>query len=136
MAVKVLVNEIGQQIIADVKQVNNKDTEQLVAYWVREPRAILYRAQEDNTVSVDFTTPIPITSETEYAIAAHHIVTIVEPTESVLEHYLAIVSPPPAELEPATPAAEAEVDVEGEAVAETAELPVAEEAPAEEAEAE
>ena len=42
MAIKVLINSIGQHIIADVKSVTNRETEELVAYWVTEPRRVVY----------------------------------------------------------------------------------------------
>ena len=34
MAVKVLVNALGQHILADTKQIENKETGDVVGYWL------------------------------------------------------------------------------------------------------
>ena len=33
MSIKVLVTEIGQHVIGDIKQIENKETEEVVGYW-------------------------------------------------------------------------------------------------------
>ena len=69
MAVKVLVNQIGQHIIADTKQVTRKDNEELVAYWVSEPRVIAYgRDEENNNVTVNFIKYCLVSDEAEFSI--------------------------------------------------------------------
>lgn len=98
MSVKILINAIGQHLIADTQQVSNKETEELIAYWVRNPRAIVYNRTEDGSVTIDFANPCPITSSTEYAISSHNIVSILEPLPEVEERYLLVVAPEP-ELE-------------------------------------
>ena len=47
MAVKLLVSQIGQHIIADVKQVENKETKEIIAYWVKNPRVVGYQIDDD-----------------------------------------------------------------------------------------
>ena len=98
MSVKILINSLGQHLIADTQQVSNKETEELIAYWVRNPHAIVYNRTEDGNVVVDFAKPCPITSSTEYGIAPHHIVSVLDPLPEVEERYLLIVAPKP-ELE-------------------------------------
>ena len=88
MAVKVLVNAIGQHIIADAKQVTRKDTEELVAYWVSNPRVIVYgRDEERNSVTVNFVDYCLVSDENEFSIASSNVVAILEPREDVLNSY-------------------------------------------------
>ena len=95
MAVKILINALGQHTIADVKQVTNKETEELVAYWLREPRLISYRSTEEGQINIDLGSTCPVGVTTEYAVSHHHIVSILDPTKSMLEKYLEIVDPEP-----------------------------------------
>ena len=44
MAIKVLVNQLGQHFVADVKQVTNEETKELIAYWVTDARLIVRAA--------------------------------------------------------------------------------------------
>ena len=113
MSVKILINALGQHLIADTRQVSNKETEELVAYWVRDPRAVVYNRNEDGSVTIDFANPCPISSSTEYAIATHHIVSVLDPLPEVEERYQLVVAPAP-QLE-VTEAPETEV-VEDEVV--------------------
>ena len=108
MAIKVLVTQIGQQLLADVKQVENKETKEIVGYWLSNPRTVNYEQSEDGQVSVNFGTYCLVSNETEFSVRAEHIVAILEPREEVLERYGAIVAPEGAE-EPAAEAAEEEV---------------------------
>ena len=88
MAVKVLVNQIGQHIIADAKQVTRKDTEDLVAYWVSNPKVILYgRDEESNSVTINFVDYCLVSDENEFTISSSNIVAILEPREQVLNSY-------------------------------------------------
>lgn len=93
MAIKVLVNALGQHIIADVSQVTNKDTNELIAYWVKNARLISYELGEDDTTSLNLVDTCPIAADTEYAIAAQHIVSIREPQEAIARGYSERVSP-------------------------------------------
>ena len=58
MAIKVLINELGQHLIADVSQVTNKETEELIAYWVKNARLVSYEAKKVRPLSPDWTCPI------------------------------------------------------------------------------
>jgi len=93
MAIKVLVTQIGQQLLAEVKQVENKETKEIVGYWLTNPRTVNYDQTEDGQVSVNFGTYCLVSSETEFSVRAEHIVAILEPREEVLERYNAIVAP-------------------------------------------
>ena len=104
MALKVLVSAIGQQIIADVKQVENKETKEVVGYWLTEPRVVSYQSDDEGNVGVNFGQYCLVSNETEFSIRAEHIVTILEPREEVIERYNTIVHPETVEGEEATEA--------------------------------
>ena len=88
MAVKVLVNQIGQHIIADTKQVTRKDTEELVSYWVENPRVVLYgQNDESGQITVNFVNYCLVSDETQFSISSSSIVAILEPRVDVLNSY-------------------------------------------------
>lgn len=93
MALKILVNALGQHVLADVKQVENTATEEVIAYWVKEPRVISYRRGETGNTTVNFLPLCPVAVEQEYSISSHHIVSILTPTEQIVEAYNALVYP-------------------------------------------
>ena len=99
MAVKVLVSEIGQQLIADVKHIENKETSEVVGYWVKNPRVVVYNRTEDNDISVGFAAYCLVSDESEFSIRASHIVSILEAREDVANKYNEIVYGPPTENE-------------------------------------
>ena len=75
MAVKVLVSAIGQHIIADVKQIENKETNDVVGYWLENPRVVLYnRTEEAEGVSIGFANYCIVSDEQSFSIKAEHIV--------------------------------------------------------------
>jgi len=106
MAIKVLVTQIGQQLLAEVKQVENKETKEIVGYWLTNPRTINYDQTEDGSVSVNFGTYCLVSSETEFSVRAEHIVAILEPREEVLERYNSIVEPETVEGDAEAPSEE------------------------------
>ena len=106
MAIKVLVTQIGQQLLADVKQVENKETKEIVGYWLSNPRTVNYDQSEDGQVSVNFGTYCLVSNETEFSVRAEHIVAILEPREEVLERYNTIIAPEGVTDEPAASDAE------------------------------
>jgi len=122
MSTKILVNSLGQHIIADVKTVTNKETNELLAYWVKSPRVISYRGNEDGTLSIDFVEYCPVGSSLEFSIASHHIVSILDAKAEVEERYLEIVTPKPVTLEEFEGEVEPEVEpaIEPEVVSEEA----------------
>ena len=116
MAVKVLVTEIGQQLIADVKQVENKDTNEVVGYWLKAPRVVIYNRTEDGNISVGFGNYCLVSDEQEFSVRANHIVAILEGRDDVVAKYEEVVyGPAETELsdvenvvdEPSTPDPEA-----------------------------
>ena len=94
MATKVLVTAIGQQIIADVKQVENKETKDVIGYWLTNPRVVGYKVGEDEQVTVNFGSYCLVSNDTEFSVRADHIVSILEPRPEVLERYELLINPP------------------------------------------
>ena len=98
MAVKVLINNLGQHLIAEVKQVENTDTKEVVAYWVENPRLVSYHLVEDedgsSNVNIRLTEPCVITTETAYSIRADSIVSILDPKPEILQGWQVNVFPP------------------------------------------
>lgn len=104
MAVKILVNAIGQHIVADVKQVEKKDTKEVIAYYVTSPRVASYSRGEDGNVNVGFGPYCLLSDENEFSISVGNIVSILEPRDDVLEQYNAVIAGPEAVEEEATEA--------------------------------
>ena len=101
MAVKVLVNAIGQHIIADVKQVENTETKEILAYWVKEPRLANYvRDEATQGINLRFSPYCLISDEKEFSLRAESVVAILEPTQEVVDSWRGVVYPPEA-AEPA-----------------------------------
>ena len=127
MTVKILMTAVGQHLIADVKSVTNRDTEELLAYWLTEPRMITYMQAEDGT-AVRLSSPCPVAITTEYSVAKDHIAAILDPTEAILEHYNKEVNPEPvvADLSPEVKTPVADPTKGAEAVAKAEEEEAAE----------
>lgn len=99
MATKVIVNAIGQHIIADVKQVQDKETEVVVAYLVGQPRLVVYSQSQDEEgnpagVNINFADYCLVSAETEFTLRADNVVAILEPREEVATAYNSKVTPP------------------------------------------
>ena len=94
MTVKVLVTAIGQQIVTTAKQIENKETGDLVGYWLSNPRVVGYTPNEDdNGLSVNFAPYCLVSDESEFSIRSEHIVAILEPRLDVVEAYTKLVNP-------------------------------------------
>ena len=93
MAVKVLVSSVGQHIIADTKQIENKESNEVVGYWLSNPRVIVYNRQEDGNVSVGFVNYCLVSDEAEFSLKADHVVAILEPREDVQFKYSELINP-------------------------------------------
>ena len=91
MAVKVLVNTVGQHIVADAKQVENKETKELVAYWVKNPRLAAYSRDDDGNLAVGFSPYCVLSDEQEFTLRVESVVAILEPREDVLTEYERII---------------------------------------------
>ena len=107
MSVKVLVTQVGQQLIADTKQIENKDTNEIVGYWLSQPRVVSYTQDDEGNVGVNFLTYCLVSDEAEFSIRADHIVAILEPRDSVAEGWSKLVYPEQPEEE-TTPTEELE----------------------------
>ena len=103
MTVKVLVTALGQQIVADTKQIENKESNELVGYWMENPRVVAYQKGEDGGLAVNFAPYCMVSDEASFSIRAEHIVAILEPRQDVIDAYTNLVAPPE----------EAEATVEG-----------------------
>ena len=103
MTVKVLVTTTGQQIISEVKQVENKETKEVIAYWVKNPRVVSYQLDEQQQVNVNFGMFCIVSNENEFSLRADHVVSILEPREDVAERYEDIVNPTQTEVAELTP---------------------------------
>ncbi len=107
MAVKVLINAVGQHIVSEVKQVENKDDGSVVGYWLENPRLVNYVArpeEEGGGITVNFGLVCPLSDEQAFSVRADHVVSILEPRSDVVTSYNDVVVP----LQP-----EANVNIEG-----------------------
>ena len=87
MAVKVLVNTLGQHILADTKQIENKESGDVVGYWLGNPRLVYYQQGEDGEVSVNFGSYCLISAENEFSVRAESITSILSVRPEVEEAY-------------------------------------------------
>ena len=106
MTVKVLVTSIGQQIIAETKQIENKETNEIVGYWLSQPRLVQYSQGEDGNIGVNFSTYCLVSDEAEFSLRGDHVVAILEPRDSVVEAWTKLVYPEVPETEEVTPTEE------------------------------
>lgn len=93
MTVKVLVTAIGQQIIADTKQIENKETNDIVGYWIAQPRLVQYTQGEDGTLGVNFASYCLVSDENEFSLRGDHVVAILEPRQDVVDAWKGLVYP-------------------------------------------
>lgn len=91
MATKVLVNTIGQHIVADTKQVEEKETKAIIAYLVENPRVASYSRDDDGNVNVGFAPYCVLSDEFQFTIRAENIVSILEPRDDVKDQYEKLV---------------------------------------------
>jgi len=107
MTVKVLVTALGQQIVSEAKQIENKESGDLVGYWLENPRQVNYSRGENEAdgLQVNFAPYCLVSDEASFSMRAEHIVAILEPRADVLEAYTNLVAP-----------ADVEATVDGEAV--------------------
>ena len=106
MTVKVLVTAIGQQIIADTKQIENKETNDIVGYWLSQPRLVQYTQNEDGNLGVNFGTYCLVSDEAEFSLRGDHVVAILEPRDDVVEAWKRLVYPEVEEAPVEEPVAE------------------------------
>ena len=96
MTVKVLVTALGQQIIAGAKQIENKETGDLVGYYLENARLVGYSKNDDDEgLSVNFGPYCLVSDESNFSVRSEHIVAILEPRADVAEAYGELVNPEP-----------------------------------------
>lgn len=123
MAVKVLVNAVGQHIVSEAKQVEEKESKKIIAYLLENPRIASYTRDDDGNINVGFAPYCVLSDEASFTIRAENIVAILEPREDVATQYTQLVTPAEeaaeetvvADVEPVA-AAEAEAEAEPAAV--------------------
>lgn len=93
MAIKVLVNAVGQHIVADAKQVEEKETKRIIAYLLNNPRVASYSRDDDGNINVGFAPYCVLSDEAEFTVRAENIVAILEPRDDVAEQYVALTKP-------------------------------------------
>lgn len=112
MTAKILINRLGQHIIAGVKQVERTvegGDNELVAYWLTEPRVIIYNTNAEGETTIGFGALCPVAENNEFAYAESFVVSILDPVDAVAERYETLVYAPPAQEEaPAEEATEEE----------------------------
>ena len=92
MAIKVALLKTGEYIIADMKEIVSDDN--IVAYLFNNPNLVeintpvLTEKDKKGAIQISLTKWILITKENEIAVPYSHVVTIVEPLDSVTKMYL------------------------------------------------
>ena len=102
MSAKILINRLGQHIIAGVKQVERTvegGDNELIAYWLTEPRVITYSINEEGDTAIGFGAVCPVAENNEFAYAESFVVSILDPVPAVAERYETLVYAPPAQDE-------------------------------------
>ena len=98
MAVKVLVTAIGQHLIADVKQVEDSETNEVVAYWLKDTQIINYQPTESGQIGIQMGNYCPIANNHEFSLRRDHVVAILDPREDVLNSYVKLIEQPEVNL--------------------------------------
>ena len=93
MTVKVLVTAIGQQIVAETKQIENKETNEIVGYWLSQPRTVQYNRDDDGNLGVNFGLYCLVSDEAEFSLRGDHVVAILEPRQDVVDAWKSLVYP-------------------------------------------
>jgi len=93
MTVKVLVTQLGAHVVAETKQVESKESGEVIAYWVTNPRVSSYSRDDNGNINVSFSPYCLISDENEFSIRAEYVVSILEPRDDVKERYDAIINP-------------------------------------------
>tara|TARA_B100001250_G_C19637980_1_gene716886 strand:- start:570 stop:908 length:339 start_codon:yes stop_codon:yes gene_type:complete len=92
MAIKVALLKTGEYVIADMKEILSDDN--IVAYLFNNPNLveintpILTEQDKKGAIQISLTKWILITQDSEIAVPYSHVVTIVEPLDSVTKMYL------------------------------------------------
>lgn len=98
MAVKLALLKSGEEVVSDIKEARDKDSDTPVYYVFKNPvRVELMPAPKDPELLTEegssdrkelfFSPWIPLSAETEMIIPVDWVVTVVEPHEQVLKSY-------------------------------------------------
>ena len=97
MAVKIAVLKSGEDVIADIKELVEKETDKQISLLFENPYVVtlekqdnLYLTEEkvEPSASIHFTPWMPLTKETKIMIPHDWVVTVVDPHDDILSSYL------------------------------------------------
>ena len=89
MAIKLAVLQDKEQLICDIKELI--DDKKPVGYLLKSPHKLIVdeeKLNEDESVKITLTPWILLTNDQEIVIPNNHVVTIVEPIDSIKEMYM------------------------------------------------
>ena len=89
MSVKLAILQGKEQVIAEIKELI--DDKKPVGYLLKSPHKLIVdeeKLNEDESVKITLTPWILLTNDQEIVIPNNHVVTIVEPIDSIKEMYL------------------------------------------------
>ena len=93
MAVKLAILQENEQVIAEIKEL--VDDGKPVGYLLKDPHRVVVnqpflveKVDDDTSIQVTLTPWIRLTTDKDIIIPGNHVVTIVEPLDSVKEMYL------------------------------------------------
>tara|TARA_R100000231_G_scaffold12715_1_gene14314 strand:- start:517 stop:819 length:303 start_codon:yes stop_codon:yes gene_type:complete len=92
MSIKVAILRTGDQIIADMKEVVSEESP--VAYLLKDPQKIVINSpilitdENKRSIELSLSSWIIVTEDKEIVVPVNHVVTVVEPLESVKKMYL------------------------------------------------
>ncbi len=92
MTIKVALLRTGDQIISDMKEVVSEETP--VAYIFKSPQKIVVNSpilvteERERSIELSLSSWIIVTEDKEVVVPVNHVVTVVEPLESVKKMYL------------------------------------------------
>ena len=92
MSIKVAILRTGDQIISDMKEVVSEESP--VAYILKDPQKIVINSpilitdENKRSIELSLSSWIIVTEDKEIVVPVNHVVTVVEPLESVKKMYL------------------------------------------------
>jgi hypothetical protein len=92
MSIKLALLKSGEEVIADIKEIVNED-EKLVSFLFSNPCAVklivpqLITEENETNYNVSFRSWMPLSAETDIAVNADWVVSIVEPVEMIKKSY-------------------------------------------------
>ena len=93
MAIKLAILQRKEQIIAEIKEL--VDDGKPVGYLLKDPHKVVInqpflveKVDDDTSIQVTLTPWILLTTDKDIIVPGNHVVTIVEPLDSVKEMYL------------------------------------------------